>query len=159
MAIPKALRSFLMSTNKDKEITYSLGPPPEHFDGFGFFKDALDGTIKFTFFDDIVKQHGPPERDPELPTDRETYHVVLTSVRKATIHLEAPFTSNFIDAFTYARHIAHSGFSGIMLRKSRFSLNLLKESLEQMFVLYSKGKGFVYCDETGTETFYQGNNP
>lgn len=154
MAFSETLRSFLMNTNK--EVTYSLGPPPEQFDGFGFFKDALDGSIKFTFFDDLVRQYGPPERDPAIPTDRDPYHVVLTSIRKTMIHLEAPFTSNFIDPFVYARNLAYSGFSGVMIRKSQRSLALLKESVEQMFVLYSRGKGFVYCDETGAQTFHQG---
>ena len=154
MAFQETLRAFLMTTKN--EIAYSSGPPPEQFDGFGFFRDVLDGSIKFTFFDDLVRRHGPPERDPAIPTDRDPYHVVLTSIRKAVIHLEAPFTAHFTDPFVYATNLAHSGFSGIMIRKSQYSIDLLKESLEQMFMLYKRGKGFVYCDEAGAETFHQG---
>lgn len=129
--------------------------PPKEFDGFGFFRDTLDGIVKFYYFDDMVKAYGPEPKDPNQPDDRECFHVILTSVRKAMVHIEAPFTSNFIDAFVYAKHIAHSGFSGVMIRKSRFSVQLLKDSLLHMMSLHKKNKGFVYCED-GVETFHKG---
>lgn len=122
-----------------------VGIQPEVWDGFTFYVDRLLGcVVKFTFFDDMVREFGPPERDPKLPLDRESYHVLLSSVRKAVIHIEEPFTSNFLDPFEYARHVAHAGFSGVMIRKTQYSLDLLRTTLEQMMKLHAAGPGFIY---------------
>lgn len=130
-------------------------PEPEFWDGFGFFVDVVDDMVKFYFFDDMVRAYGPSKKDPAIPADRETFHVLLTTVRKAIIHIEEPFTSNFTDPFTYAKHIAHAGFSGLMIRKTQFSENVLKKSLEEMMRIHALGKGFMY-KTNGVEVFYKG---
>lgn len=128
--------------------------PPEHYDGFGFFKDPEDGVIKFYYFDDVVKEHGLSPRDPNIPEDREAYHVLLSSIRKTVVHLDAPFISNFIDPFVYATNLAYAGFSGIMLKKTQWSANVIGNSMKYLRSLYANDRGCMYTDEDGTTTLF-----
>lgn len=127
---------------------------PDEFDGFGFYKDVVDGLVKFYYFDDVAKTHGPSPRDPEVPPDRERYHVMLTSIRKSIVHLDAPFISCFTDPFVYATNLAHAGFSGIMLKKTTWSHVVAETSMKYLRELYSKDNGCIYTDEHGIQTSY-----
>lgn len=134
-----------------------LDTPPETFDGFGFYSDPKDGQLKFFYFDDIVQTHGVQPQDPSIPSDREPFHVLLSSVRKGLVHLEHPFTSNFIDPLVYARHIARAGFGGIMIRVSKFSTALLNACIHEIVAHHLQESGFVLADiTTGLDVFYQG---
>ncbi len=131
--------------------------PPATFDGFGFFVDKNDNEAKYYFFDDLVKKYGPEKHDPEIPEDRNPYHVILTSVRKGFTHIEAPFTSNFIDPFVYAKRIAHMGFTGIMILKTSYSGILLRDCLLEIMTLHAKDLGFYYALAPGLpELFFKG---
>jgi hypothetical protein len=129
---------------------------PVLWDGFGFFLDKLDGLVKFYYFDDFVKIYGESPRDPEIPGDREAFHVMLSSIRKEKVWLDAPFTSNFLDPFVYAKNLALAGFSGVMLKKTQWSATLLAQSEAYMRILHHQDKGYMYTDKDGTETFYPG---
>jgi len=137
-----------------------INPPgetkPDLYDGFGFFLDKITGLVNFYYFDDVVKEHGESPRDPNIPADREAYHVILSSVRKNKIYLDAPFLSNFIDPFVYARNLAHAGFNGIMLKKSQWSAALIAQGEVHLRMLYHDETGYIYTDERGVETFYPG---
>lgn len=134
-----------------------LETPPDIYDGFGFFKDPLDGQVKFYYFDDQVKLHGEPPKDPTTPTDREAYHVLLQSVRKAIVYMDAPFLSNFIDPFVYAAGLAHAGFSGIMYKKTPWSADVVAQAVAYLRMLHAKTTGYMFTDESGHETFYGAN--
>jgi hypothetical protein len=141
-----------------RDIIIPLDTPPALYDGFGFYKDPTDGQVKFYYFDDVIKEHGPEPRDPAVPEDREAYHVMLSSIFKHTVHMDAPFISHFIDPFVYATGLAHSGFSGVMLKKTRWSANVMLQSLNYLRSLHLKDQGYTYTDESGTTTttFYPG---
>lgn len=85
---------------------------PEHWDGFCFTKNPSTGEVEFYYFTEFVDRNGPPPKDPK--EDRDPYHVLLTSVRKGKLQIEAPFRSNFFDPFEYAKSVGHSGFDGFM---------------------------------------------
>lgn len=129
---------------------------PAVFDGFTFLKDAEDGTLKFLYFDELTREYGPFPRDPNTPLDREAYHVVLSSIRKGRIHVERPFTSNFIDVFAYAEHVFRSGFTGVMIRVNKYSLLLLEQTLAALLIQYKNSYGFVMTDDQGVDVFHAG---
>lgn len=129
---------------------------PALYDGFGFYAHPETKEIVFNYFDDVVREYGQVPGDPTIPTDREAYHVVLSSVRKGRIHVEKPFTSTFLDAFVYAAHVARAGFTGIMIRENKFSMAILEATLIEMLKLHSRGYGFVMANEQGVDVFYPG---
>ncbi len=133
-----------------------LEEAPPLWDGFGFYTDVLDNKVKFFYLDDIVKIHGQLPSPPDVPADREAYHVLLSSVRKGQVHIELPFTSTFLDPFVYARTVAKAGFTGIMLRVNRLSLLLLEETLKMVITAHAKGRGFVMQNDKGVDIFYEG---
>jgi hypothetical protein len=129
---------------------------PLVFDGFGFYAHPQTKEIVFNYFDDVAREHGAIPGDPTIPTDREAYHVILSSVRKGRVHIERPFTSNFLDAFVYAAHMARSGFTGVMIRVNKYSMAILDATLVEMLTLHSKGYGFVMANDHGVDVFYEG---
>jgi len=130
--------------------------PPEVYDGFGFYRDPQDGLVKFYYFDDVCKEHGPAPKDPTIPSDREAYHVMLSNVRKAVVYVDAPFISNFIDPFVYATGLAYHGFNGIMLKKTQWSANVVTQAMAFIRMLHARGSGYTYTDEDGVETPFPG---
>lgn len=147
--------SFFRTKDAAKSVL-SETPPPGGFDGFGFFRDKNDDEVKFYFFDDLVKQYGPSPKDPTVPDDRETYHVILTSVRRGITHIEPPFTAHFLDPFVYAKHVAYSGFTGIMIRQAKWSAVLLRDCLLEIMLHHAKNLGFFYAHDGGPEVFFKG---
>jgi hypothetical protein len=81
---------------------------------------------------------------------------MLSSIRKSTVYMDAPFTSNFIDPFVYATRLAHDGFSGIMLKKTKWSANVMTQAFNYLRSLHLKDKGYMYTHEDGSQTFYPG---
>lgn len=136
--------------------TTLLEHAPAVWDGFGFFMDHVDRVVKFYFFDDITRVHGELPGDPNIPADRTAYHVLLTCTRKNRVHIELPFTSNFLDAFVYAKRVAEAGFRGIMIKENKFSLALAEASLKETMMFHASEYGFVLEDEKGIDMFYAG---
>jgi hypothetical protein len=133
-----------------RNLVGALERPPL-WDGFGFFKDIEDHKVKFYFFDELAREHGPYDHDPNVPADREAYHVLLTSSLKGVLWVDHPFIAHFIDPFVYAERIAHMGFSGTILLKTKYSQHLMDEVLKYTLELHAKGKNFVYTDEAGKQ--------
>jgi hypothetical protein len=145
-----------MNFKAAQQNSVSAEQKPEKWDGFGFFKDYETGEIKFYFFDDVSEMFGEQEREPGIPDDRDPYHVLLTSTHKGVIWVDHPFVSNFIDPIIYAARIAGMGFSGTMLRKTKVSDTLMHEVLKYTLMLHSKGRNFVYVDESGAQLTLKG---
>jgi hypothetical protein len=129
---------------------------PTVWDGFGFYRDPEDALIKFYFFDDITQQYGDVPGDPDMPPDRVGFHVILSSKRKNRIHIEIPFTSSFLDAFVYAKRIAHMGFTGIMIKQNKYSPALAIQFLKEIMLFHHSEHGFVMENEQGVDVFYAG---
>jgi hypothetical protein len=130
---------------------------PEHYDGFGFTRNAETGEVQFFFFDDIVKEHGVQPGPEGIPPDRVCYHVLLQHYRKGAVKLETPFTSNFTDALTYARHVGEKGFTGFMIRVNRFSLALAEASMKETIDTHTSLYGFWAVDpDSKKEVFFPG---
>ena len=140
-----------------------MNPPPllpnkpPVFDGFGFFVSPETQEVVFNYFDDMSHDYGQLPGNPATPSDRECYHVVLSSVRKGRVHIEHPFTSYFLDAFVYAKHVAFAGFTGIMIRETQYSLAILETTLVEMFKYHIASYGFVMKDMKGADVFYAGD--
>jgi len=135
-----------------------LNERPELYDGFGFFMNRETNKVQFYYFDDMARKHGKLPGNPDVPEDRESYHVLLTSVRKGIVHVEKPFTSCFIDPFVYATRIVRAGFNGIMIRETQYSLILLSTALLDTLKLFKTAGGFVMKDEDGVDVFHEGLN-
>jgi len=129
---------------------------PIAFDGFGFYVHPETKEVVFNYFDDVAREYGQLPGDPNVPADREAYHVILSSVRKGRVHIEKPFTSTFIDAFAYAAHVARAGFTGIMIRENKHSIAILEASLIEILTLHAKSYGFVMKDENDVDVFHAG---
>jgi len=128
---------------------------PKVWDGFGFFRDD-DGTIKFYFFDENSQKYGPLTGDPSIPADRIAFHVILSSARRGRVHIEIPFTSNFLDPFVYARRVAHAGFTGVMIKENHVSLALAEQFLKEIMWFHASEYGFVLKNDEGKDIFYPG---
>lgn len=129
---------------------------PANFDGFAFYEDRVTKEIVFNYFDDVTREWGPLPGDPNIPNDREAYHVLLTSVRKGRVHIEKPFTSTFTDAFVYAAHVARVGFIGIMIRKTQHSAAMFEGTLIETLSHHTLSYGFVMQNAQGVDVFYEG---
>lgn len=130
--------------------------PPAIYDGFGFYVDVHTKELVFNYFDDVAREHGQLPGDPNIPADREAYHVILSSVRKGRVYIEKPFTSNFLDACVYAAHMARAGFAGVMIRENKFSIAILEAALLEILTRHARGYGFVMADEHGVDVFHAG---
>jgi len=126
------------------------------FDGFGFYVHPETHEVVFDYFDDVAREYGPLPGARVIPDDREGYHVLLSSVRKGRVHIEKPFTSTFLDAFVYAAHIARAGFTGVMIRETKYSLAILEATLVEMLTLHAKSYGFVMKNEQDIDVFHVG---
>lgn len=129
---------------------------PAKWDGFGFYHDPQDGTIKFYFFDELAQKYGDLPGDPNQPEDRVAYHVLLSSARRGRVHIEIPFTSNFLDPFVYAKRVAHAGFTGVMIKINKYSAALAEQFLKEIMWFHASEHGFVLKNEHGIEVFYPG---
>lgn len=127
---------------------------PTDWDGFGFYR-GTDGRDRFYFFDEMVRVHGPIPKDPSIPADREPYHVLLSSARHGHIYIEEPFVAHFLDPMAYARHLMDAKFLGTMIRKSAYSVDLVKQSLNAIMTYHAKASGFFY-PINGVLTFFKG---
>ena len=123
------------------------------FDGFSFRYDAPTQQVVFEYFDDIVKLHGPAPKDADVPEDRERYHALLITLRDGIPHMDPPFVSTFTDAFVYADRLARTGFSGVMIKASKYALGLMDTTIMTLLEVYGKTVGFVYHAPTGDVTF------
>lgn len=132
-------------------------PADGAWDGFGFSREPTTGQVCFLFFDDNVKQHGALPGPPDVPTDRVMYHVLLQHYIKGEVRIESPFTSCFTDALVYAAHLAHSGFSGFMIKVNQLSLALAQSSIRETVAIHSALYGFWAVNpDTGKDHFYPG---
>lgn len=138
-----------MNFKRAKKNTGGSQEKPPLWDGFGFYRDEEDRKVKFYFFDELAKEHGPYDKDPGVPEDREAFHVLLTSSLRGVLWVDHPFIAHFIDPFAYAERIAYMGFSGTMLRKTKYSDSLMKEVLAYTLEIHARSKNFVYVDEKG----------
>jgi len=129
---------------------------PKAFDGFGFDLNPVTKDVQFIFFDDVAKEYGQLPGSAEVPKDRERYHVLLSSTIKGRIHVERPFTSNFLDAFAYAEHVARSGFTGVMIRDNKYSVAVMEAVMLEVLTRHAREGGFVMEDDNGVDVFHEG---
>lgn len=133
----------------------SLDDIPVHWDGFGFYRDE-QGAVKFYFFDEHFQKYGELPGDPDMPADRMAFHVLLSSARKGRVHVEPPFTSNFLDPFVYARRVAYAGFTGVMIKENKYSAALAEQFLKEIIMFHTSEYGFVTKDKSGQDIFFPG---
>jgi len=126
---------------------------PTQFDGFSFHYDLMTKEVVFAYFDDVVKKYGPEPRSIDLPEGRERYHVLLTTLKEGVPHMDPPFVSTFTDVFTYADNLARTGFSGVLVKDSKWALHIMETTIMTLLELYAKTVGFVYHAPTGPVTF------
>lgn len=127
---------------------------PENYDGFTFRYDTMNKSMVFLYLDDLINKYGLGHAPTDVPEGRERYHVMLTSVKNNIPHIDEPFVSTFLDAFVYAEGIARSGFSGVMLRASRYAEAYMAHTTLLLMQLYSMNQGFVYTLADGREVPY-----
>lgn len=126
---------------------------PTQFDGFSFHYDPMTKEVVFAYFDDVVKKYGPEPKPIDLPEGRERYHALLTTLREGVPHMDPPFVSTFTDVFTYADNLARTGFSGVMVKDSKWAQTIMDTTIMTLLELYGKTVGFVFHAPTGDVVF------
>lgn len=134
---------------------------PQYYDGFTFIYDTVKHCMSWGYFDGLSRGvTGPIPQPPGVPEGREAYYVVLSHLKDGMVHMDAPFSSTFIDAFTYAEGVARSGFSGVMIRVTSYAEELLAECIIHLMQHYLEhGAGFVFTHADGRVVTHPATKP
>lgn len=142
-------------------MIHELDERPQYYVGFTFIYDGVKHCMSWGYFDGASRGvTGPIPQPPGVPEDREAYHVVLSCIKDGMIHMDAPFSSTFTDAFTYAEGVARSGFSGVMIRVTSYAEELLADCIKCLMDHYhAEGAGVLFTHADGRVVTHPGKKP